>query len=50
MNPLVNAILGVSFIGAGLTATILMYYLRCHVGPQIARNIPANTATCSVEQ
>ena len=28
MNPLVNAILGVSFIGAGSTATILMYYSR----------------------
>jgi hypothetical protein len=28
MNPLTNAVLGVVFLLVGVTATILMYYLR----------------------
>jgi hypothetical protein len=28
MNPLTNAVLGVLFLVAGVTATMLMYYLR----------------------
>lgn len=28
MNPLTNAVLGVVFLGAGVVATVLMYWLR----------------------
>jgi hypothetical protein len=28
MNPLVNAVLGVVFLVAGLAATVLMFYVR----------------------
>jgi hypothetical protein len=28
MSPLMNAILGVVFVVAGIVATVLMYYLR----------------------
>jgi glutamate synthase domain-containing protein 2 len=36
MNPLINALLGVLFIGAGALATVVMYYLRgSAVGAQV---------------
>jgi len=41
MDPLVNAILGVAFVGTGATATVLMYLLRGSTGRSTPRRKPS---------
>ncbi len=38
MNPLTNAVLGVLFVGVGVVATILMYYLRGSIVQEVSRD------------